>query len=43
MFDGRYVTAADVFPQPPCDRGCPEKAPAALVEEWRARSRHVTR
>ncbi|MFE1474201.1 DJ-1/PfpI family protein [Streptomyces cyaneofuscatus] len=30
-------------PQPPYDCGSPEKAPAALVEEWRARSRHVTR
>ncbi|MBT2379882.1 glutamine amidotransferase [Streptomyces sp. CB00316] len=29
-------------PQPPYDCGSPEKAPAALVEEWRARSRHVT-
>ncbi|NEE57062.1 DJ-1/PfpI family protein, partial [Streptomyces sp. SID8455] len=25
------------------DCGSPEKAPAALVEEWRARSRHVIR
>ncbi|MFH8436865.1 DJ-1/PfpI family protein [Streptomyces sp. NPDC018007] len=30
-------------PQPPYDSGSPEKAPAALVEEWRARSRHSTR
>lgn len=30
-------------PQPPYDCGSPEKAPAALVEEWRARSRHVMR
>ncbi|MFD7758312.1 DJ-1/PfpI family protein [Streptomyces microflavus] len=30
-------------PQPPYDCGSPEKAPAALVEEWRARSRHVIR
>lgn len=26
-------------PQPPYDAGSPDKAPAALVEEWRARSR----
>ncbi|MCX4487289.1 DJ-1/PfpI family protein [Streptomyces anulatus] len=30
-------------PQPPYDSGSPEKAPAALVEEWRAKSRHITR
>ncbi|MFF8442063.1 DJ-1/PfpI family protein [Streptomyces californicus] len=30
-------------PQPPYDSGSPEKAPAALVEEWRARSRHSAR
>ncbi|MCD9899229.1 DJ-1/PfpI family protein [Streptomyces sp. MT29] len=30
-------------PQPPYDCGSPEKAPAALVEEWRARSRHIMR
>lgn len=28
-------------PQPPYDCGSPEKAPAALVEEWRTRSRHT--
>ncbi|MFD4026739.1 DJ-1/PfpI family protein [Streptomyces sp. NPDC058576] len=30
-------------PQPPYYCGSPEKAPAALVEEWRAKSRHITR
>lgn len=30
-------------PQPPYDCGSPEKAPAALVQEWRAKSRHLTR
>lgn len=30
-------------PQPPYDCGSPEKAPAALVEEWRSKSRHVMR
>ncbi|MFC8229721.1 DJ-1/PfpI family protein [Streptomyces sp. NPDC057287] len=28
-------------PQPPYDTGSPEKAPAAMVEEWRARSRFI--
>lgn len=28
-------------PQPPYDAGAPEKAPAALVEEWRGRSRFI--
>ncbi|MFI0592049.1 DJ-1/PfpI family protein [Streptomyces griseus] len=30
-------------PQPPYDSGSPHKAPAALVEEWRSRSRHSAR
>ncbi|MFF3171648.1 DJ-1/PfpI family protein [Streptomyces sp. NPDC057900] len=30
-------------PQPPYDAGSPAKAPADVVEEWRARSRHVLR
>ncbi|MGW6208307.1 DJ-1/PfpI family protein [Streptomyces sp. NPDC055089] len=28
-------------PQPPYDAGSPEKAPAAVVERWRARSRFI--
>ncbi|MER7722847.1 DJ-1/PfpI family protein [Streptomyces sp. NPDC096323] len=28
-------------PQPPYDAGSPQKAPAAIVEKWRARSRFV--
>ncbi|MFI8006336.1 DJ-1/PfpI family protein [Streptomyces sp. NPDC086010] len=28
-------------PQPPYDAGSPHKAPAALVEEWRAKSRFI--
>ncbi|MEU2822627.1 DJ-1/PfpI family protein [Streptomyces bacillaris] len=30
-------------PQPPYDCGSPEKAPAALVEQWREKSRHTPR
>ncbi|GGP64725.1 MULTISPECIES: DJ-1/PfpI family protein [Streptomyces] len=30
-------------PQPPYDSGSPRKAPAVLVEEWRSKSRHITR
>ncbi|WUW20233.1 DJ-1/PfpI family protein [Streptomyces sp. NBC_01463] len=30
-------------PQPPYDAGSPEKAPAEVVEEWRARSRFILR
>ncbi|MFJ9688331.1 DJ-1/PfpI family protein [Streptomyces bacillaris] len=30
-------------PQPPYDCGSPEKAPAELVEQWRAKSRYTTR
>ncbi|HEY9331031.1 MAG TPA: DJ-1/PfpI family protein [Streptomyces sp.] len=32
---------AEYDPQPPYDAGSPEKAPAAMVEQWRARSRFV--
>ncbi|MFJ4964533.1 Isonitrile hydratase [Streptomyces sp. ADI96-02] len=37
----QLVTEYD--PQPPYDAGSPEKAPKALVEEWRARSRLTVR
>lgn len=30
-------------PRPPYDAGSPEKAPAAMVEEWRAKSRFILR
>ncbi|MET7647574.1 DJ-1/PfpI family protein [Streptomyces sp. NPDC005426] len=30
-------------PQPPYDAGSPDKAPAAIVEDWRAKSRFVLR
>ncbi|MEU9950897.1 DJ-1/PfpI family protein [Streptomyces sp. NPDC047939] len=32
---------AEYDPQPPYDAGSPEKAPAAMVEQWRARSRFI--
>ncbi|WP_405902262.1 DJ-1/PfpI family protein [Streptomyces sp. NBC_00656] len=32
---------AEYDPQPPYDAGSPEKAPAAMVERWRARSRFI--
>lgn len=32
---------AEYDPQPPYDTGSPEKAPAAMVEQWRARSRFI--
>ncbi|WP_327707682.1 DJ-1/PfpI family protein [Streptomyces sp. NBC_00464] len=34
---------AEYDPQPPYDAGSPEKAPAALVEKWRAKSRFILR
>lgn len=43
----RYAQSVQLLteydPQPPYDAGSPEKAPADVAEEWRARSRHVLR
>ncbi|MFJ4897510.1 DJ-1/PfpI family protein [Streptomyces sp. NPDC088727] len=43
----RYAQSVQLLteydPQPPYDAGSPEKAPADVVEEWRARSRHILR
>ncbi|MFJ1896555.1 MULTISPECIES: DJ-1/PfpI family protein [unclassified Streptomyces] len=43
----RYAQSVQLLteydPQPPYDAGSPEKAPAELVEEWRAKSRHILR
>ncbi|MGN5631469.1 DJ-1/PfpI family protein [Streptomyces sp. AC154] len=43
----RYAQSVQLLteydPQPPYDAGSPEKAPADVVEEWRAQSRHVLR
>ncbi|WNI27939.1 DJ-1/PfpI family protein [Streptomyces sp. ITFR-6] len=43
----RYAQSVQLLteydPQPPYDAGSPQKAPADVVEEWRARSRHVLR
>lgn len=35
----QLVTEYD--PQPPYGNGSPEKAPAAMVEQWRAKSRFI--
>lgn len=43
----RYAQSVQLLteydPQPPYDAGSPQKAPADVVEEWRARSRHILR
>ncbi|MFJ3526855.1 MULTISPECIES: DJ-1/PfpI family protein [unclassified Streptomyces] len=47
MAGDRYAQSVQLLteydPQPPYDAGSPEKAPADVVEEWRARSRHILR